>query len=274
METVQPFIDSFINSVAEFGPKLLGAILAWIVGSWVIGIITGQIGKRLDKQNVDPTAIPYAKSTIGVLLKLALLISIAMILGIEATSFIAILGAAGLAIGLALQGSLANFAGGFLILVFKPFKVGDVIEAAGHVGVVKEIQIFNTILTSLDKKRIIIPNGKLANDVLVNFSSEELRTLVQTYGIGYGDDIDKAREVLQRLIDADERIFKDPAPQILVAELADSSVNFSVRMTLEGKDYWGVNFDMLEKVKKAFDEEGINIPYPQQDVHIVSQVNG
>ncbi len=268
---INALLQTFWNTVAEWLPQIAGAIIALIIGLWIVGFATKLIRKALEKQNVDPTAIPYATSVINVLLKIAVFIMVASILGIEATSFVAIIGAAGLAIGLALQGSLANFASGFLILVFKPYKVGDVIETSGQTGVVKEIQIFNTILNTLDKRLVIVPNSKITSDILTNFSTEPMRLLVHTYGIGYGDNIDQARSVIQEVIDNDPRILKDPAPQILVSELADSSVNFSVRMACNGSDYWPLNFSMYENIKKKFDERGINIPFPQHDVHIVSQ---
>ena len=201
-------------------------------------------------------------------LKGLLLISVASMVGIATTSFVAVLGAAGLAIGLALQGSLSNFAGGVLILIFKPFKVGDLIEGGGHLGVVKEIQIFNTILTTADNRRVIIPNGVLSNNSLININVEPTRRVDFVFGIGYGDDIKKTKEILQRLADADSRVLKDPAPTIVLSELADSSVNFTVRLWVNTADYWGVYFDTHEAVKVAFDAEGISIPFPQQDVHM------
>jgi small conductance mechanosensitive channel len=197
-----------------------------------------------------------------------LFIAVASMVGIQTTSFIAVLGAAGLAVGLALQGSLANFAGGVLILLFKPFKVGDVIEAQGHLGVVKQIQIFNTILTTGDNRIVIIPNGPLSNGSLVNINQEPTRRIDFSFGIGYGDDIDKAKSVLEGLVGAESRILKDPAHLIAVEALADSSVNIKVRVWVNTADYWGVFFGMTETVKKTFDKEGISIPFPQRDVHM------
>lgn len=189
-------------------------------------------------------------------------------MGIEMTSFIAILGAAGLAIGMALSGTLQNFAGGVMILIFKPFKVGDVIDAAGYIGSVNQIQIFNTILKTPDNKTIIIPNGGLSNSSLTNFSTESRRRVDWTIGIGYGDDVDKAKSVIQDLCDKDQRILKDPAVFIAVSELGDSSVNFAVRAWVESADYWAVFFAMNENVVKTFGEHNLNIPYPQMDVHV------
>jgi small conductance mechanosensitive channel len=198
----------------------------------------------------------------------ALFISVAGMVGIEMTSFIAILGAAGLAVGLALQGTLQSFAGGVMILLFKPFKVGDVLEAQGYVGSVKEIQIFNTIMATPDNKIIIIPNGSLANSSMTNYSTMDTRRVDFSFGIGYDDDFDKAKEIIKGLIDADERILKDPAPFVRVGELADSSVNITTRVWVNAPEYWNVHFDMIENVKRSFDKEKISIPYPQMDVHL------
>ena len=188
-------------------------------------------------------------------------------LGIQTTSFIAIIGAAGLAIGLALQGSLSNFAAGFLMIIFRPFKIGDFIEGAGVAGVVEEIEIFTTTLKTPDNKTVIIPNAGLTSGNIVNWSAKGTRRVDLVMGIGYDDDIDKARKIMEDIMAQDDRILKDPASMIAVSELADSSVNFTVRPWAKADDYWGVYFDLTEKFKKAFDAEGINIPYPQQDVH-------
>ncbi len=220
------------------------------------------------KRGVDSSLQPFLKSLFGALLKMLVVISVMSMVGIEMTSFIAILGAAGLAIGMALSGTLQNFAGGVMLLIFKPFEVGHVLEAQGHTGKVTEIQIFNTILNTPDNKVIIIPNGGLANGSMINYSKEATRRVDLTIGIGYGDDVDKARSVIQSMIDADTRIMKDPESLIAVSELADSSVNFAVRVRVKSEDYWGVYFDMTENVYKTFDGEGLNIPYPQMDVHV------
>jgi small conductance mechanosensitive channel len=192
-------------------------------------------------------------------------------MGIEMTSFIAVLGAVGLAVGMALSGTLQNFAGGVIILIFKPFKVGDYIDAQGYSGTVNQIQIFNTILKSPDNKTIIIPNGGLSTGSMINFSTEEKRRVDWTIGIGYGDDVDKARTVIKRLCDEDDRILKDPEVAIVVSELADSSVNFGVKAWVNAADYWGVFFAMNEKVYKTFDKEGLNIPFPQRDIHVYNE---
>ena len=252
----------------NYGPKLLGAIAIWIIGGWIIKAMLNGFGKMMDRGNTDDSLKPFLKGIVGTLLKIMLVISVLGMLGIEMTSFIAILGAAGLAVGLAMSGTLQNFAGGVMILIFKPFKAGDVIDAQGYVGSVKEIQIFNTILKTPDNKTIIIPNGGLSNSSMVNFSTEEKRRVDWSIGIGYGDDVDKAKKVIKKLCDEDSRILKDPEVFIAVSELADSSVNFAVRAWVNAADFWGVFFEMNEKVYKTFDKEGLNIPYPQMDVHI------
>jgi small conductance mechanosensitive channel len=197
-----------------------------------------------------------------------LLITVVAMLGVEMTSFIAILAAAGVAIGMALSGTLQNFAGGVMILLFKPFKVGHYINAQGHSGTVNEIQIFNTILKTPDNVTIIIPNGGLSTSSMTNYSMEQRRRVDFLFGIGYGDDVDKAKEVLRKLIDDDERILQEPVPFIAVKELGDSSVNIVVRAWAEAKNYWAIYFDMHEKVYKTFNKEGLNIPFPQMDVHV------
>lgn len=189
-------------------------------------------------------------------------------LGIQTTSFIAVIGAAGLAIGLALQGSLANFAAGFLMIIFKPFKAGDYIDGGGASGIVEKIEVFTTTLNTLDNKVVIIPNAKMMGDNITNYSAKELRRVDLDFGVSYGEDIDKVRKCIQDVISADARILKDPAPAILVKELANSSVVFQVRSWVKGSDYWGVYFDVIEAVKKGFDEQGVSIPFPQMDVHV------
>ncbi len=253
---------------SEYGPKLVGALVVLIIGSWIIKAINNALIKLMNKSKIDNTLQPFLKSLSATILKLLLVISVLGMLGVEMTSFIAILGAAGLAIGMALSGTLQNFAGGVMILIFKPFKQGDVIEAQGFIGSVKEIQIFNTLLKTGDNKIIIIPNGGLSTSAMTNFSTESTRRVDWTIGIGYGDDVDKARQHIKNLCDADSRILKDPEVFIAVSELADSSVNFTVRAWVNAADYWGVYFDMNETIYKTFDQQGLNIPYPQMDVHL------
>lgn len=261
------YIEIVFEALLNYGPKVLLAIFTLIIGLWIIKKLVNKTNASFSAK-ADPSLASFMSSLVSVLLKLMLFIAVASMVGIQTTSFIAVLGAAGLAVGLALQGSLANFAGGVLILLFKPFKVGDVIEAQGHVGVVKLIQIFNTVLTTADNRIVIIPNGPLSNGSLININQESTRRIDFSFGIGYGDDIDKAKAVLESLVAAETRILKDPAHLIVVEALADSSVNFKVRVWVNTADYWGVNFAMIEAVKKTFDKEGISIPFPQRDVHM------
>jgi small conductance mechanosensitive channel len=252
----------------EYGPKLIGAIVVWIVGSWVIKILINIFGKAVDKSKLDASLKPFLSSILGTVLKIMLAISVLSMLSIEMTSFVAILAAAGLAVGMALSGTLQNFAGGVMLLIFKPFKVGHVISAQGHIGSVNEIQIFNTILKTPDNKTIILPNAALSSGAMVNFSTEEKRRVDWTVGVAYGDDLDVARASIQTLCDADTRILQETPVVIAVAELADSSVNFTVRAWVNAADYWGVFFDMNENIYKTFPKQGLNIPFPQMDVHV------
>lgn len=266
---IQPVIDKLVELATAYVPKVLLALITLFIGHLVIRGLVRSIRKVSDKRDFEPTLQKFLVSLIKTVLYAVLVISVAGIVGIQTTSFVAVLGAAGLAIGLALQGSLANFAGGVLILIFKPFKVGDVIDAQGKLGIIDEIQIFNTIMKTFDNKVIIIPNGGLANGVITNITKEETRRVDMSFGISYDDDIDKAKQLLTNLIKADERVINEPAePFIVMNELGDSSVNFVVRAWCKAGDYWGIYFDMLEKVKKTFDAENISIPYPQRDVHL------
>jgi small conductance mechanosensitive channel len=261
-------IQKLLNFSLEFGPKVIGAILTLLIGLWIIRSITKFVGKRLAKSTVDETLAPFLKNLLNYSLKVLLLISVAGIIGVQTTSFIAVLGAAGLAIGMALQGSLSNFAGGVLILVFRPFKLGDFIKASGHQGVVNEILLFVTVLKTPDNRTIYLPNGPLAAGAIENFSQEELRRVDMTFGIGYSDNIDKARAAIEEVLQSIPEVLQTPAPAILVTELADSSVNFSVRPWCKSADYWGIFAQTHELVKKKFDEKSISIPFPQTDVHL------
>ncbi len=267
----EAFLMNLKNQVMLFIPKLAMAIATLIVGLWVISLIVKGFAKVMAKRNVDPTIVPFLRTVLSITLKVALVISVINMVGIKATSFVAILGAAGLAIGLSLQGTLQNFAGGVVLLLLRPFKVGDVIDAKGYLGIVKEIQIFYTIVNTFDKKVVYIPNGTLANSDMTNLSQEEDRRNEWTFGIAYGDDVDKAKALLQKFIDEDERILKDPEPFIALHSLGDSSVNIVVRAWSKAADLWPVHFDMNEKVYKEFAKEGLNIPFPQMDVHVHNQ---
>lgn len=260
-----------MDSIVTHAPKVLLAIVVLVVGLWIINRVTKTMASVMKKRDTDSSLIPFFTGLISIVMKVALFISVIGMVGIETTSFIALLGAAGLAVGMALSGTLQNFAGGVMLLLFKPFKVGDFIEAQSFTGTVREIQIFSTILKTIDNKTVIIPNGGLATGPITNFSTEPQRRVDMKFGISYTSDIDMAKGILQRLLDNDERVLKDPASFIAVSELANSSVNFVVRPWVNLADYWGVYFDMPEKVKKAFDAEGISIPFPQMDVHLQPQ---
>ena len=260
-------MNQAVSLVMTYAPKVVLAIVTLIVGMWLINRFVGVLDNKLGKK--DPTLNKFLCGLLSAILKILLLISVASMVGIATTSFIAIIGAAGLAVGLALQGSLANFAGGVLILIFKPFKVGDVIDAQGYLGSVREISILYTIVDTFDNRRIVIPNGQLANASLTNLSAYETRRCDMSFGIGYGDDIDKAKAVCKRLIEEDERALKDPEPLIVVGALGESSVDLTVRAWTKSADLWPFYWDMHEKVKKAFDAEGISIPFPQRDVHMI-----
>ncbi len=251
-----------------YAPQLLLAVVTLLAGIWLVNRFVGLIRLGMARRVVDPTLVGFACSVANIGLKALLLISVASMIGIQTTSFIAVLGAAGLAIGLSLQGSLGNLAGGVMLLSFRPFRVGDFIEAQGVSGTVSEIQIFNTVIRTADNKTIIVPNGAMSNGIITNYSLQETRRVDMSFGIGYDDDIRKARGVLNDLIVREPRILDDPAPLVAVGSLGDSSVNFTLRAWVKSADYWGVFFDMQERVKLAFDEAGISIPYPQRDVHL------
>ena len=268
---VQKYTDKLINFFIEYGPKMIGALVVLIIGLWIVKMITKGTGRVLEKRKIDPSLVPFLKSLTSTILKILVIISVMGMVGIQMTSFIAILGAAGLAVGLALSGTLQNFAGGVIILIFKPFKVGDFIDAQGFLGTVKEISIFTTILNTVDKKVIIIPNGPLSTSSLTNYSKEPQRRVDWTFGMAYGDDVENFKKAINDFIAEDERILKEPTSFIGLSELADSSVNFTVRVWVNSADYWGVFFDMNEKVYKRFADYNLNIPFPQMDVHVHNQ---
>lgn len=262
-------IDSASKILVHYGPRFIGAILVLIVGLYIIKLLTKGFSKALVRSKVDATLAPFLRALVNIALKILLVISVLSMVGIAMTSFIAILGAAGLAIGMALSGTLQNFAGGVMILLFKPFKNGDFIEAQGHAGIVNEIQIFNTILKTVDNKTIIIPNGGLANSSMINYTAEKIRRVDFSYGIAYGDKTEKAKQVLLQIISEDSRILQEPAaPFVEVSGLGDSSVNFAVRVWCKTEDYWDIFFRMNERVYNEFNAQGISIPFPQMDVHL------
>jgi small conductance mechanosensitive channel len=268
IEKIEHYAQMLGEMGLTFGVQFLLAIVVYFVGNFIISKALSLVELALTKKKVEVTLHRFLLSILGTLFKAIQIIVFASMIGIQTASFIAILGAAGLAIGLALQGSLANFAGGVLILLFRPFKNGDAIKAQGYVGSVEEIQIFNTILKTFDNQRIIIPNALLSNGCVTNINVNGTRRVDMTFGIGYDDDITKAKALLRKLIESDERVLKDQPVDIWVGEHGDSSVNLFVRPWANSADYWGIYFDMMEKVKVEFDKEGISIPYPQRDVHI------
>ena len=267
-EEISTYADKAIELMMLYGPKLLLAIIVLILGLWIINRLVRVMAVSMERSKMEATLARFLQSLVSIGLKALLLISVASMAGIATTSFIAVLGAAGLAVGLALQGSLGNFAGGALILMFRPYKVGDYITAQGVSGTVTDIQIFNTILKTPDNVRIIVPNGPMSSGIITNFSAEETRRLDFVFGIGYGDDVKQAREIIMSIMKDEVLIFDDPEPQVLLSNLGDSSVDLTVRTWVNAGDYWPLKFELTEKVKAAFDREGISIPFPQRDVHL------
>jgi small conductance mechanosensitive channel len=268
MNEIELLLHNGLQMLGMYIPKVIGAIIALIIGFKVVGWLSKYLERAMDKKDFDVSIKRFLSSLFSILLKVLLFVSVISMLGVKTTSFVAILGAAGLAIGLALQGSLSNFAGGVLLLINKPFVVGNYVEINGLSGTVDSISIIYTILKTPDNKTIVIPNGTVSNSSITNFSTEKQRRLDLTIGIGYDDDIKKAKNILDEIVKNDKRVLNEPAPVIAVAELADSSVNFTVRMWCDAGDYFTLMWDMLETIKLTFDEKGINIPFPQTDVHL------
>jgi small conductance mechanosensitive channel len=267
---IDQIINKMIDMAMESGLNLLFAVIVLLVGLRLVKYAIQLLKKTMDKASVDPTLITFLGSIFGVILRVLLFVSVASMLGIETTSFIAVLGAAGLAVGLALQGSLANFAGGVLIILFKPFKAGDIIDTGNDLGIVEAISILTTRVVTFDNRLVICPNGQLANSVVTNLSAKETRRTDIPVGIGYDSNIAKAREVMLRLAAEDNRILADPAPVVRVTSLGDSSVNLFLRVWVATDDLWPVYWDVLERVKIAFDAEpDLSIPFPQRDVHLI-----
>lgn len=260
----QQWIDKGYELIVDFGPKLLAAIAIWIIGSWIIKAMMKVLRKAMNKRDYDESLEKFLLNLCNWSLKILLIVVVLGTVGVETTSFAAILAAAGLAIGMALQGSLANFAGGVLIMIFKPIRIGDLIEAQGEIGVVKEIEIFTTKLTGLSNKEIIIPNAALSNGNIVNYTTEGTRRVDLVFGVGYDSDIKQTKEVLMNVLTSHDKVLSDPAPAVTVLELADSSINFAVRPWCKTEDYWDVYFDVTEHTKEALDAAGIEIPYPHQ----------
>lgn len=261
--------DKLVELIQSYGLPIIWAIIIFIVGRIVARMVSNSVGKMMNKSSVDETLIKFAKNMIYIALMIFVVLAALGKLGINTTSFAAILAAVGLAIGLSLQGTLGNFASGIMLILFRPFKVGDFVEAGGVSGVVEEIQIFSTKMKSVDNKEITVPNGQIVGNTITNYSAKETRRVDMVIGVGYNDDLKKVRTVLEDILNSDERILQDPAVTIAVLELADSSVNFAVRPWVKSGDYWPVLFDIQEAIKLRFDAEGISIPYPQQDVHMI-----
>ena len=243
------------------------ALVIFYFGRMVIGVVVKVLRKLLVKSRMDEILVNFISSIVKSLLLLFVIVAALDQLGVNTTSLIALLGAAGLAVGLALQGSLQNFAAGVMMIIFRPFKAGDYVEAGGTAGVVEAINIFSTTMRTGDNREIIVPNGSIYNGAITNYSARETRRIDMVFGISYGDDLRRARAIMQQVLDDDERVLKDPAYTVAVAELADSSVNFVVRPWVKNSDYWAVKFDLTEKIKLAFDDNGISIPFPQMDLH-------
>ena len=267
-DKINVYGDKVIELVTSYAPKVLMAIVTLIIGLFIIKLITNGLKKLFARQSYDVTLQGFLVSLVGMIFKVLLGITVISMLGVQMTSFIALLGAAGLAVGMALSGTLQNFAGGVMLLLFRPYKTGDLIETQGHVGVVKEIQIFNTVLNTPDGKTVIVPNAPISNNSLINFTAQGTLRVDLSVGIGYEDDIKKAKDVILNILNNDERILKEPAAFVGVEGLGDSSVNLAVRPWVNTVDFWDVYFDSYESIKNALDENGITIPYPQRDVNM------
>jgi small conductance mechanosensitive channel len=265
---MEQYLEKAKGLLAQYGVRVVAAIAILIVGWIAAKTVQSLVRRMLKKGRVDAALVSFVSSLTYVALMAFVIIAALSQLGVQTASFVAVVGAAGLAVGLALQGSLGNFASGVLIIIFKPFRVGDYVEGGGVAGIVEEISIFTTELKSPDNKKIIVPNGKMMGDNIVNYTAKEIRRLDLVAGVSYKDDLDKVRKVLADILAADERVLKDPAPTIGVLELGDSSVNFAVRPWVKTQDYWDVFFATQEKIKKQFDAQGISIPFPQRDVHL------
>ena len=265
MENVLKAISEYLS---KYGLKVLGAIVILVVGRWLAGVVARVVEKALLKAKVEKTIAKFIKYLTHIVALVFVVIAALAAAGVETTQFAVVIGAAGLAVGLALQGSLANFASGFLMIIFRPFKVGDFIEAAGTKGFVKEIGIFNTFINTPDNIRVIIPNAKLTGDNIMNYTANGTRRVDLVIGVSYEDDIKKAKQVIEQVLAADDRILDDPPPTVAVLELADSSVNFVVRPWVNAADYWNVYFDTTAQVKLSLEENDITIPFPQRDIHV------
>jgi small conductance mechanosensitive channel len=265
---MENWIDSIKEMALQYAPDVLLAILTLIIGLWIISMVTRLFQKFLEKREVDQTVQPVLKTLVSWSLKILLFISVAGIFGVETTSFVAAIGALAFAVGMALQGSLGHFASGILLLVLKPYKVGDVVEISGVTGVVHSIEVFNTLLTTFDNQRVVIPNGVVTSGIIRNINTLEDRRIDMTFGISYEDDIDKAKQIIKETIDQYDTVLEDRPVQIFVSSLGDSSVNIAARPWAKAEHYFDIYWGCQEQIKKNFDKAGISIPYPQMDVHM------
>jgi small conductance mechanosensitive channel len=268
---IEKITETITNLISVYALKFVAAILIFFIGKWLAHKLSHLIVKLLEKNKVDVTLIGFLEGITYYTLLIVVLIAAAGQLGINTTSFLTVFGAAGLAVGLAFKDSLSNFASGVMLILFRPFRVGDVVSAGGVTGTVEKITIFNTIFKTPDNQKVIAPNSSITGGIITNVTANPTRRVDLVAGIGYGDDITRVKEILTALVKADPRILPDPAPKIAVSELADSSVNFIVRPWVKTGDYWDVYYDLTEKIKITFDREGISIPYPQQDVHLFAE---
>ncbi|MEQ9823686.1 MAG: mechanosensitive ion channel domain-containing protein [Puniceicoccaceae bacterium] len=267
-EQLNEWLQLAIEFSATYGIKIILAIVLFLVGKRIASWLSKMTKNALTKGHMDPTLVSFVGNIVNALLLAAVVIAVLDVVGIQTTSLVAVIGAAGLAIGLALQGSLANFASGVMLIIFRPFRQGDFITAGGESGIVEEVTLFTTSMRTPDNKAIIIPNAAITSGSITNFSAKPTRRVDLVYGVSYNDDLKKVKEVIWDVLNADERILKDPAPTVGLLELADSSVNFAVRPWVNASDYWAVYFDLNETIKLRFDQEGISIPFPQRDVHL------
>jgi len=257
----------------DWGGRIVAALLIFLIGRWISRRVSNGVARATERAGVDPTLTRFLRSVIYMTLLIMVLLAAAQQVNIPVTSFFAILGAAGLAVGLALKDSLSNFSSGVMLVFFRPFKVGDYVEAGGVAGTIEAISIFNTIMKTPDNRVITVPNSLIYAGTITNFSAMDTRRIDLVIGVGYGDKVSQAREIMQSVLAGDERILKDPAPAVMLLELADSSVNFAVRPWVASADYWAVRADVLENIKLALEDNGLSIPYPQRDVHLIGQVS-
>jgi len=270
---IESILAKMYEYLATYWLQVVGAVIIFVVGRWLAKLISKLVGRALTKAKVDTTLVSFVQNLCHIGLLVFVIIAALDKLGVPMTSFAVVVGAAGLAIGFALQGSLSNFAAGIMLIIFKPFKVGDFIEAAGNKGTVQKVQIFNTILNSPDNVRIIVPNAQVTSSCIINYTANGTRRVDLVVGVSYEDDLKKAKQIIEKVLADDDRILAEPATTVAVSELGDSSVNFVVRPWVNSTDYWNVRFDITEKVKVALDNNGITIPYPQRDIHMKSGVS-